>query len=93
MTIVRVDSRNLNSVSEPGLFCEKISETGLFYEKTFGINFENVQMIAQETSDRRRLKGEALLIHQLSPSMNRDVGLEIPIVYCGIARGERKGVL
>ena len=56
------------------------------------IDWSNVQVLAQEPSERRRQVREALIISEKSPSMNRDVGLEAPPVYFGIAHGRQQGV-
>ena len=57
------------------------------------IDWDNVTILTQEHSDRHRQVREALFIQELAPSMNRDVGIDLPQVYqCGIAHGRQQEV-
>ena len=62
------------------------------WEQHHQIDWDHVEILAQESSDRRRQVSEALFIKQLAPSMNRDTGLDIPPVYNGIAQGRKNEI-
>ena len=50
------------------------------------IKWEDVEVLDQESMDKRRQIKESLLIRSKCPSMNRDLGLEVPQAYNGIIR-------
>ena len=48
------------------------------------IDWENVEVLDQESTDRRRIIKESLFIRSKCPRMNRDLGLEVSQAYNGI---------
>ena len=62
------------------------------WDQHHNIDWDDIQILGQESSDRRRQIREALFINDQKPSMNRDIGVEVPSFYFGIAHGRQQGI-
>ena len=56
------------------------------------IDWDNVQVLDQETVEKRRQIKESLLIRSRAPQMNRDLGLEVASAYGSIIRRSARSV-
>ena len=62
------------------------------WDEHHDIDWDNIKILAQESSEGHRQVREALFIHEQAPSMNRDVGIDVPQVYFGIAQGRQQEI-
>ena len=65
--------------------CEHMTNTG------HRVNMEEVQVLAQEDKKVPRRIREALKIHQRSPALNRDQGIEIPPILLQLLPRDFRG--